>query len=186
MFVSRHQEEEAHMKLRVLALVVGLAGSAIASAAVVSAPASAAHAASACIPTIKSVKGHTEVGYCGPATATLQIGGKTYNFKGGSCQSQKSAAGNTPLSLTLGWIVTKGNGNYGLPLFQLSLLTSGSLKIDTVTADFGGKVLVSVDPVSLKGPIPSSGTFASTKSLLSGPKPFTGSWNCHGPVVATP
>ena len=38
-----------------------------------------------CIPKITSVKGHTEVDYCGPATATFKVGSKTYNFKDGYC-----------------------------------------------------------------------------------------------------
>ncbi|MGD0198487.1 MAG: hypothetical protein ABSC56_11370 [Solirubrobacteraceae bacterium] len=170
------------MKLRALALAI--ATSTVVSAAVASSSALAAHAASACIPTIKSVDGHTEVGYCGPATATLTIGGKTYKFSGGTCQKDPGA--NMPLSLTLGWIVAKVSANNGLPQFQLSLVTDGALKIDTVTADYGGKVLASVDSVSVKGSIPASGTFASAKGALSGSTALTGTWNCHGLVDSTP
>jgi hypothetical protein len=159
--------------------MVVLAGSGVAGAAVTGASAATAHVASSlppCIPKIKSAKGHSEVLYCGPATATLKIGGKTYDFKNGYCT--KSAA--EPLSLTLGAIVVGVKNNNGLPQFSLSVDHS-SIKIDTVSADYGGKQLATADFVTLKGPSSlTSGTFASTKSVFGGSKPFTGSWNCHG------
>ena len=33
----------------------------------------------------KTIKGHKAVVYCGPATASLHIAGKTYTFKNGTC-----------------------------------------------------------------------------------------------------
>jgi hypothetical protein len=168
------------MKIGVLAVGIALAGSAVATTAAAGASAGTAHSAAACVPSIKSVGGHSSIGYCGPATATLTIAGKIYSFKGGTCQ--KDPAAHSILSLTLGTIVVKSSTNGGLPMFGLSIVADGSLKIETVTADWGGKQLASVDDVTLKGSIPSAGTFTSTKSVFGGSHPFTGTWNCHGLV----
>jgi hypothetical protein len=170
------------MKIGAIATLVGLAGAAVASSAAVAAP-HTAHDAAACTPSIKTVGGHTVIGYCGPAAATLTIGRRTYSFKGGTCQ--KDTAANQTLSLTLGSIAAGVSGNDKLALFMLQIVTDGSLKIETVSADWAGKQVASADPVSMKwkGSIPSSGTFTSTKSALSGPVAFSGSWNCKGPLV---
>ena len=134
-----------------------------------------------CVPKITTVKGATEVGYCGPATATVKVGKKTYKYTGGYCGID--AKNKIPIQITLGVISeVKSPVNDGQPLFQLSALTADGISIDTVTAEWKGKQLESVGTVSLKGKIPSSGTFAS-KGFGS---QFSGSWNCHGVVVTTP
>jgi len=133
-----------------------------------------------CIPKISSANGHAEVDYCGPATATVKVGSKTYTFKGGYCRIDPK--NKVAVQLELGDInLVKSPVNGGKPLFQLNALTVGSLSIDTVTADWNGKQLETVGTVSLKGSIPSSGTFIS-KGFASH---FSGSWNCHGVVVTT-
>lgn len=134
-----------------------------------------------CLPKINSVKGKTEVDYCGPATATVKVGKKTYSYKGGYCTVDTK--NKIPIQLTIGVISqVKSPLNDGKPLFQLSAVTADGISIDTVTADSNGKQLESVGTVTLKGKIPSSGTFAS-KGFSSH---FSGSWNCHGVVVTAP
>lgn len=166
------------MKLVVLA-AVGLVGAGAATAA--ANPAAPGRAASSalppCIPKITTVNGHMQVAYCGPATATLKIGSKTYNFKNGFCGKDPKAK--IALQITLGTIVESKSGvNGGQPLFEMTLLSTSVIAIETVNADYGGAKIISTGFVSAKGS--SSGTFAAKG--LSTPAHFTGSWNCHGVI----
>ena len=43
-----------------------------------------------CTPKITTIGGHKAAVNCGPATATLRIGGKTYTFRDGFCEQSKS------------------------------------------------------------------------------------------------
>ena len=162
-----------------------LAGIVAAAGAVIFAAASTAQVSAAttsqppCIPKISSANGHGEVDYCGPATATVKVGSKTYAFKGGYCRIDPK--NKIAVQLDLGDIIlVKSPVNGGKPLFQLSGINVGNLSIDTVTADWNGKQLETVGTVNLKGSIPSSGTFTS-KGFASH---FSGSWDCHGVVVS--
>jgi hypothetical protein len=130
-----------------------------------------------CIPKISA----TAVDYCGPATAAVKVGSKTYNFKGGYCSIDPK--NKITIQLTIGVIARAGSSvNGGKPLFQLSEIEADGISVATVTADWSGKRLESVGTVALKGSIPSSGTFTA-KGFSSH---FSGSWNCHGVVVTTP
>lgn len=168
------------MKLVVLA-ALGLA--AVGPAAAAAGAAAPGHAASSsappCIPKISTASGHTVVAYCGPATATLKIGSKTYTFKNGYCGADPKAK--ITLQLTLGTIAqSKTQVNGGQPLFEMTFLNASVITIQTVNADYGGAKIISTGFVSAKGSIPSSGTF--TSKGLSVPAHFTGSWNCHGVI----
>jgi hypothetical protein len=59
-------------------------------------------------------------------------------------------------------------------------ITASGLKIVNVNADSAGKTLDSVGSVTLKGSIPTGGTF--TSSGFTKPS-FSGAWDCHGVVV---
>jgi hypothetical protein len=170
------------MKLAgIVAAAAGAAGAIMFAATSATQVSAASTSQPPCIPKITSVKGHTEVDYCGPATATVKVGSKTYNFKDGYCGMDPK--NKIVVQLVIGVISQiKSPVNDGKPLFQLSALKADSLSIDTVTADWNGKQLDTVGTVNLKGSIPSSGTFTS-KGFSSH---FSGSWNCHGVVVTTP
>jgi hypothetical protein len=163
-----------------------LSSSAVAiTVAVLAAPegAIASSAAPPCTPKITKVQGHEAIDYCGPATGTLKLAGKTYNFKGGYCSTNKTQ----PLQLTLGTIVT-GNAkqaNAGLPLFQVTVDASTVVPA-TVNVDYAGKVLVLEGSLSVKGKIMSAVTFTGKDPVGSSNAGFSGSWNCHGVVVKTP
>jgi hypothetical protein len=171
------------MKPIVPAALAGLAVAAAAAAAAAglgAATAAASSSAPPCIPTVTSNKGHEEVAYCGPATATLTISGKTYDFKDGYCGQDPTA--HIELQMTLGTLLESSSSpvNGGDPLFEMTVISTSAVKIATVNADYGGKKLDNVGIVSVKGSVPSDGTFKATG--FTTPAGFTGSWNCHGVV----
>lgn len=141
-------------------------------------------ASRSCIPKSTSVHGKTEIRYCGPATATLLLGGRTYKFSDGRCNSDK-AIGLT-LGVTLGTI-DYGNlkTNGGRPLFQLQIDRQPTA-IETVNASSGGKSLISINTVKTKytGSGPLAGTFQSVKGAFDSGKRFSGSWDCGGKLHA--
>jgi hypothetical protein len=148
------------MKLVVLALACSLA-------AVVSL---SAHAASKggppCTAKTGKFNGKHFFFLCGPATATVHTGGKTYTFHSGYCKQSKT--GGSSVELFLGTLAPLLTGNAGKPLFHMLINNPDG----TVSASYGGKRIVN-SLATINGR--AKGTF---KSLI-GPS-FTGSWNCHG------
>jgi hypothetical protein len=131
--------------------------------------AGATPARSACALGAKSIKGHRAVVFCGPATASLHIGGKSYSFKRGMCIWAGS------LILTLG---TQVNGvrasanNEGAPLLQLT----GSNGTGTVSASYGRLHLgMSIVKITARGR--SYGTFKG-REPLGATRRFTGGYRC--------
>ncbi|HST13539.1 MAG TPA: hypothetical protein VLJ44_01665 [Gaiellaceae bacterium] len=148
-----------------LVLLVALA----AAIGVCSAVAHAAATRSDCALRSTTIKGHKAVGYCGPATATLRIGGKSYTFKNGTCIWSGG------LILTLG---TQVNGvpdsarNEGAPLIQLS----GSVGTGTVYA-YSGRFHLGTSLVKLTAHGHSRGTFKG-REPIGAARPFTGTYRC--------
>lgn len=130
-----------------------------------------------CQPKMIKVGGYRAAVFCGPATATLKIGGKTYTFKDGLCQNSKAAG--SALELDLGTLLSGGRGNAGKAYFSM-LVDHVRTTASVGGADYGGRDLMrGVLPlIDVKGNIPLEGTFTST-NVGSGPT-FSGSWNCHG------
>jgi hypothetical protein len=173
--LSTTGKEEIWMKLMVLSVLLAL------TAAVLTATAVAGSTAGAppCVPKVKKVKGHEEAISCGPATATLRIGGKSYTFRHGFCQ--QSLKQGAALLLDLGTVVVGAKGNAGQA--YLSMTVGKVHTIASVSeADFGGKQLTGTALIVVAGKIPGAGTF---KSRFGTPS-FTGSWNCHGVVYSSP
>ena len=133
------------------------------------ADAGATPARSACALGSKSIKGHKAVVFCGPATASLHIGGKSYSFKSGMCIWVGS------LILTLG---TQVNGvpasanNEGAPLLQLT----GSSGTGTVYAS-SGRLHLGMSIVKATAHGHSSGTFKG-REPVGAARSFTGSYRC--------
>lgn len=63
----------------------GIVIAALAVATAVSAGAAAAPTRVACTPGSSTIGGKSAMTFCGPAKATVKVGGKTYSFKDGAC-----------------------------------------------------------------------------------------------------
>jgi hypothetical protein len=136
-----------------------------------------------------NVHGVQTISYCGPATATLVVAGKTYSFQNGECQS--IAVSHITVDLVLGTIAEGKSGavvkgNTGKPYFSLDL-SPGQNSDLLGNVFFGGKNLTNGGAVSASGTVvskgTSKGTFKSAKGaydLLGKPFSVSGSWNCHG------
>lgn len=135
----------------------------------VTASAEATATRSACALTSKTIKGHKAVIYCGPATASLHIGGKTYSFKNGTCIWSGG------LILSVG---TQVNGlpasadNEGAPLLALT----GTSGLATVYA-YSGRFHLGLSIVKISARGHSSGTFKG-REPLGATRRFTGSYRC--------
>jgi hypothetical protein len=135
-----------------------------------------------------SVGGNNVINYCGPATASLVIGGKTYKFKNGSCQSIKVSG--ITVDVDLGTVVqgkdggpVKGNGKK--PWFSMDLSASSLDLLNAVY--YGGKELTVGGPITVTGSVVKSGSSKGTFQTPSGASDMSGkqfslsgSWNCHG------
>jgi hypothetical protein len=154
-------------------------GALLAAGVALTGTAVAGSAAPPCSPSTSSIDGGSAINYCGPATATLTIGGKTYTFKNGFCQSIHVS--DIKLDVTLGTIVQGKSGtvrgNAGKPYFALDL-SSGADGGIVNTAYSGGKEIADGSSVSYSGGFATKGTFKSTFGA-----PLSGSWNCHGVFV---
>jgi hypothetical protein len=171
--------EEGAMK-HVLIAVCGAMATAAAALTAATTPAAFAgsHGHPPCTPKVTKVHGHPAALNCGPATATLHIGGKTYTFRNGLCQQSKSAG--AALSLDLGTTVIGVKGNAGKPHFNIDVVKN--VRNGSVGADYGGKTLIDDGLVTVNGKVPAGGTFSSKFSGPGFGPSFMGSWNCHGVI----
>ena len=107
--------------------IIGVSLAALSAAAMTICPLLAGSGAQAAVAPLRCAN---TINYSGPATATLVIGGKTYKFKNGSCQSIKVSG--ITVDVDLGSVVqgkdggpVKGNGKK--PWFSMDL-SSPSLR----------------------------------------------------------
>ena len=137
-----------------------------------------------CTPKIATIGGHKAAVNCGPATATLRIGGKSYTFRNGFCEHSKSAGAAPELNLGTTVIGVKGNaGKADLSMLIDARLHSPFGSGSVFHADYGGRQILGDSLIKASGTLPSKGTFTGTAA--TGAK-FTGSWNCHGFVWERP
>jgi hypothetical protein len=129
----------------------------------------AASARSACALGSKSIKGYRAVVFCGPATASLHIGDKSYSFRSGTCIWAGS------LILSLGIQVNgapASTNNEGVPLLQLT----GSSGTGTLYAS-SPRLRLGMSIVKIAAHGHSSGTFKG-REPLGATRRFTGSYRC--------
>ena len=120
-----------------------------------------------------TVKGQPATLNCGPATAIVKVGGKSYHFDHGYCETDD--VDKTKLILNLGVIAVVPN-NGGRPSFSMVMTTSFAHA--TIVAFSGGKKVVPMLTASARGTPPARGTFAHGST--------TGSWDCHGVIYKVP
>ena len=160
------------MKRTALVTVAALSSLAGSSAALADAGASSAAGRPCQFSTI-TVKGQPATLNCGPATAIVKVGGKTYHFVHGYCETDD--VDKTKLILNLGVIAVVPN-NGGRPSFSMVMTTSFAHA--TIVAFSGGKKVVPMRTAAARGTPPAQGTFTSGS--------MTGSWNCHGVIYKVP
>ena len=153
-------------------VLLGLTLAALLAVAWGSAAPAGAVTAPPCEAKLGKVAGKRAVINCGPATATLTIGGKTYHFSHGYCSDSKSAG--AALSLDLGTLVTGSKTNGGEPYMSM-LIPKASIDGSIFEADSGGKQVLG-DSLITYSSNPMKGSFKSDHT----DETFTGTWNCHG------
>jgi hypothetical protein len=153
-----------------------------ACAAIVAASVGAGSAAAACSAGVHPYGGVTARTFCGPAKATVTVGGKTFAFSGGSCER-----GAAYLTVNIGTVVlgttSKPKPEYfGLTVGKVPMLggvpakTDGTYTPQALTAAHAGKGYAILSAkVTLKGNR-SKGTFTGTVFGTSGK--VTGSFGC--------
>jgi hypothetical protein len=151
----------------------------LASAAAVLSPGGDALAAPAakapCIATPTTIKGQAAIVFCGPATAVLHVGGKTYDFVHGYCSDNSKNQLELQLSLGASVPSISNSSNFGQPYLTIAL--NRKPVEGGVSAWRNGKALVVGQSITFHGSLPMKGTFVGKP----GTKPaFNGSWNCHG------
>jgi hypothetical protein len=134
--------------------------------------------AAPCTPSRSKVDGHPATTFCGPATVTLKVSGKTYKFKDGYCKEFDGLL----TDITLGTVVgangtpnTLDNKKKPYLRMDLGVGNSSSLAIPY----YGGTLLAAQGPLKWHGGVTTKGTF---KSLGATPK-FSGTYDCHGVFV---
>jgi hypothetical protein len=160
-----------------ISAVAGFAAAAgLALAAIAGPGASASSAAAPCTPKTPTIKGNPAMALCGPATATVTVGGRTYSFQNGFCAEQIPHSDSFQLSLGTDVPTFGGPSDNGdQPFFSMDI-ANGHKSASVAAAYFGGRKLIANAPISLSGQVPTKGSF---KSNGSNPK-FSGTWDCHG------
>jgi hypothetical protein len=160
-----------------LVMIGGLSATAVVAVAALAGQFALASTAAPCTSKTLTIKGRSAIGFCGPATATLMVAGKTYTFRHGFCAEPISNSDSLQLSLGVDVPPFGGpNDNAGQPGFSMDVAkhhTSASVAF----AYFGGREIVKLAAITLKGHVPSAGTFKGKTAAI------TGSWNCHGVIV---
>jgi hypothetical protein len=126
-----------------------------------------------CTPTPVTIGGNAGLAFCGPATATLTIGGKTYSFQKGFCaELPHSNSFQLSLGVDIGTL-TGPNNNGDKPGFSLDI-AKNEKSAALAFAYVGGHELVKGAALSVAGGSLAAGTFKGKTTALKG------SWNCHG------
>ena len=162
------------MRSAVLATIAGVACAIVPAAAVAGTRALTPEKKSPCIATPVTIKGDAGLALCGPATAVVRAGGKTYTYTHGFCATFPSGS----FQLSLGTSIPMANGNAGKPYFSVDV-GKGTPRASGF-AYYGGKKAVPAGVWAVTGTITSHASFHGTNASGA----FSGSWNCHG-VVAT-
>lgn len=108
---------------------------------------------------------------------TIDIGGRTYSFRGGLCDRSATAGG---VEISVGTLVGGATGNAGQPFVSLMIAAKPS-ESEAFEADSGGSQLFGDTVVVPAGTLLGQGTFTSFLGVA-----FSGSWSCHGVIYDGP
>ena len=164
------------MRARIALAVLAAAGAGL-SGALATAAATAARSSAPCAPRVGELGGRRAIAYCGPAAVTIALAGRTYVFRGGLCDRSRSVGA---LALNVGTLVAGAGGNAGKPFVGLVIARSPSSS-EAFEADAGGRTLFGDTEIVPGGSLLAKGTFNSELGTA-----FSGSWDCHGLIVAGP
>ena len=162
-----------HARLALIALL----GAALAGGASTNSAAAGTASAPPCAPRVIAVGGRRAIAFCGPATVTIQIGGRTYRFRHGLCERSRAVGA---LELNVGTLVQGAIGDAGRSFVSL-LIAELPSSSEAFEADAGGRQLFGESVIAQNGALLGQGTFVS---VLGGA--FSGSWNCHGVIDSGP
>ena len=142
-----------------------------------SAPLAAAAPVRPCAPRVGTVEGRRAISYCGPATVTIAIDGRTYRFANGLCDRSATVGA---LEVNVGTLVRGAAGNAGKSFVSIVIARSPS-ESEAFEADFGGRELFGDTVIEPAGTLLGEGSFSSLLGAA-----FSGSWNCHGVIYDGP
>jgi len=154
-----------------------LCGGVALAAGVATVAAAAATSASPCTPRTTTIHGHRAIAYCGPATVTIVLGGRTYHFLNGLCDRSRTMGA---LELDVGTLVQGAAGNAGRAFVSLVIAESPSSS-EAFEADSGGRQLFGESVIAQGGTPLSKGTFVGILGAA-----FSGSWDCRGLIYDGP
>jgi hypothetical protein len=133
-----------------------------------------------CTPTQSRIDGHPATTFCGPATVTLKVSGKTYKFKGGYCKEFDGLLTDITLGTLVGVHGTPNTtDNKKKPYLRMDLGVGNSSSL--ALPFYGGNLLAAQGSLKWHGGVTTKGTF---KSLGATPT-FSGTYNCHGVFVGS-
>jgi hypothetical protein len=162
------------VRLAVRAAIVGILVTFAPAAAMADTQAASPEAKSPCVPGVVTIKGDNGLALCGPATAVVHAGGKTYSYTHGFC----ATFGKGVFQLSLGTSIPMATGNAGKPYFSVDV--GNNTPHASGFAYYAGKKAIPAAPWKIMGTVTSHASFSGTSTGGS----FTGTWNCHG-FVAT-
>ena len=161
-----------------ISLAMSMAGATQALAASVDHAVVIDASAAPCTPSHSKIGGDPATTFCGPATATLKVNGKTYKFKGGYCKEFDGLLTDITLGTLVGVNGTPNTtDNKKKPYFRMDLGVGNSSSL--ALPYYGGNLLDAQGPLKWHGGVTTMGTY---KSLGATPK-FSGTYNCHGVFV---
>jgi len=127
------------MKMSPLVIVIVMA------AALAAGTAAGSRAAAACTPGVHALGGVTARTFCGPARATLVVGGKTIRFSGGTCERGAAYVAVNIGTVVLGTTTKQKPDYFGLVVGKAPLIggtparADGTYKPQVLTANHAGK-----------------------------------------------
>jgi hypothetical protein len=152
-------------------LLIGLVALCIGAALAASAMASGSpQAAKACTPGVHKIGGVNARTFCGPAKASVRLGGKTITYKNGECSKSIGL-----FSVNIGTVVLGNLKNKPEYFGVTATAKAGFQAKQTIAVVHAGKSKAIIGTVTLKAGL-KSGTFSG--KVFGSPATISGSFTC--------